>query len=347
VPKVSVLMAAYDAEPYLGESVDSILNQTFTDFEFIIVEDGSTDSSPQILERYAKQDRRIRLVLNRSNLGLTPSLNNGLQLATADYVARQDADDISLPQRLALQVEFLDKHPEVGVLGTWMTNVDKRGQRVIWQTPTSNALIGWSLLFGTSIAHASVMLRRSLLEGNAPFKPEMLHAEDYDLWARLSEKTQLANLQECLYLRRMHKDRVSVRYHEKQEETTKYIMHNNMKKLMGAEIREELVSSIWNAICGRMLGSATDLKKVSDLYIRLYKVFVAKNTLDMVSCKEINHDLANRLTRLGLKHIRHWPADAIQILWAGIRLSPRASINCYLVELFKILICNESHPTIL
>lgn len=337
MPRVSVLMAVFNGERYLRKAIDSIRNQTFTDFEFIIVEDGSTDGSPAILKDCAKQDTRIRHVQNPSNLGLIDSLNRGLQLARGEYIARQDADDISMPQRLASQVEFMDDHPQVGVLGTWMTNVDEESRRTVWKTPTSHPLICWSLLFNSSIAHATVMVRRCVLDEDIPYRPEMLHSEDYDLWSQLSEKTLMANLPHCLYLRRRHENRVSVRYSATQQETTKHIMHNNMKKLLGAEIREELVSSMWNTICGKMLGSAAELQGAVNLYMGLYAAFLTKHMLDRLSHKEIASDLARRLTRLGLKHIRHWPADAIQILLAGIRLSPRVSFDTYLIELFELV----------
>ena len=115
MPKVSVVMSVYNAEPYLEAAIDSILNQTFRDFEFVIVDDGSTDGSTEILEKYAKGDSRIRLVHNAFNKGLIRSLNRGVKLAKGEYIARQDGDDVSLPQRLASQVQFLDEHPEIGV----------------------------------------------------------------------------------------------------------------------------------------------------------------------------------------------------------------------------------------
>ncbi len=130
VPRVSVLMSVYNGERFLRDSVESILGQTFTDFEFLILDDGSTDSTCEILEEYANKDARIVLVRNDRNLGLTRSLNKGLRLVRGEYLARQDADDISLPKRLEMQVKFLDAHPEVGVVGSALEIIDENGNTI-------------------------------------------------------------------------------------------------------------------------------------------------------------------------------------------------------------------------
>jgi len=122
-PTVSVLMPVFNGEQFLRPAMNSILNQTFTDFEFIIVDDGSTDHSREILNSYT--DSRVRLICNESNIGLTDSLNRGLEAASGNYIARMDQDDISLPERLAKQVAFMDSHPEVGVCGTWAKDIDQ------------------------------------------------------------------------------------------------------------------------------------------------------------------------------------------------------------------------------
>ena len=126
-PKVSVVMAVYNGEQYLQEAIESILSQTFSDFEFIIVDDASTDCTPEIVQNYAKYDKRIRLMRNKRNLGLTKSLNRGLNVSQGIYIARQDADDLSLPKRLELQVHFLDDHIEIGALGAGVEIVDEKG----------------------------------------------------------------------------------------------------------------------------------------------------------------------------------------------------------------------------
>ena len=127
-PKVSVIMSVYNGEKYLKEAINSILNQTFKDYEFIIVNDASTDKSIKILEEYAKKDNRIGLIHNEKNIGLTRSLNKAIKSANGAYIARQDADDISLPPRLEEEVNFLDKHPTVGLVGSYAWMIDEKGK---------------------------------------------------------------------------------------------------------------------------------------------------------------------------------------------------------------------------
>src|SRR5258707_849690 len=125
-PRVSVVMSVYNGEKYLGEAVDSILAQTFTDFEFIIIDDGSEDRSPELIEAYV--DSRISFLRNEKNVGLTRSLNKGLQVASGEYIARMDCDDVSLPDRFAKQVAFMDANSGVGACGTWALDIDGAGK---------------------------------------------------------------------------------------------------------------------------------------------------------------------------------------------------------------------------
>ncbi|WP_144864030.1 glycosyltransferase family 2 protein [Hyella patelloides] len=198
-PKVSILMCVYNGEAYLQEAVDSILQQTFPDFEFVIVDDGSTDSSWQILTKYSKQDSRIVLISNAENLGLEKSLNKGLATVKGKYIARQDADDVSLPNRLQLQVDFLDAHPEVGALGSSIEFID-RESLVLRQleVATDHDSIEALLLVNNCLWHSSMMMRRHLLQELAGYNENMLHAEDYDLWWRISRHSRLANLPDIL-----------------------------------------------------------------------------------------------------------------------------------------------------
>ena len=126
-PKISVVMSVYNGTPYLRECIESILNQTCKDFEFIIIDDGSSDNTWKILTEYANQNQQIKLFKNEENIGLTKSLNKGLKLAGGEYIARQDADDVSLPDRFELQTRFLDAHLEVGALGSSAEVIDEQG----------------------------------------------------------------------------------------------------------------------------------------------------------------------------------------------------------------------------
>jgi glycosyltransferase involved in cell wall biosynthesis len=219
-PDISVVMAVYNSAGVVAEAIESILHQTFGNFEFIIIDDGSTDSSGEILREYKRRDSRIE-VYTQSNQGLIASLNRGCRMAKGRYIARMDADDISLPSRFEKQFGFMEAHPEIGVLGTWIQDVDERRQPIIeWPVPSDPVVVRWFLFFGNCIAHPSVMLRRDLLERMGYYRPDALHVEDYDLWIRAAEVTALANLPEVLVQYRVSAGSVSGRNDQVQRERT-------------------------------------------------------------------------------------------------------------------------------
>jgi glycosyltransferase involved in cell wall biosynthesis len=314
-------MAVYNARCYVSEAIESILNQTFSDFEFIIVDDGSTDASSKVLKDYGKRDRRIRLVRNPSNWGLIRSLNKGIGLAKGSYIARQDADDTSLPWRFERQIQFLDQHPEVGVLGTWMKNMEQNGEEKIWKTPINDSLIRWSLLLGPSVAHATVMIRRHILDSDRTYRPQMAHAEDYDLWSRLCERTRFANLPECHYVRQKHQQMVSVRHSEEQQEKGRVLMRRNIEKMLEAKIDDHLVYCLHSARRGERLTGKSGLEGVAKLICALFASFVDKNELDPQGKAEVANDAACLLTYISLRHMKAYPRESMWILWNAVCLN--------------------------
>ena len=209
-PVVSVVMAVYNEQPYLEEAVQSILGQTFEDFEFIIVNDGSTDGSKDVLERFAERDDRIRLI-HQENRGLIPSLNRGLSMAKGRYVARMDGDDVSHARRLERQVQLLNAHPEVGVVGTKIEYIDVEG-RVTghWPLPTNPEVIAGRLLFNNCLCHPSIVARRTLLRELGGYAEWAKYAEDYELWTRAVKTSRIKNVCETLLKLRRHEGSVTV-----------------------------------------------------------------------------------------------------------------------------------------
>ena len=209
-PLVSVIMPVYNTAEYLVEAIESILMQSLRDFEFIIVDDGSTDASGEILDRYKDIDSRIR-VAHQENSGIVVALNKGMRMATGKYIARMDSDDISLPERLARQVAFMDNHPEVGVCGT-ACRLFGASSGVSWTT-TDPEEIKSRLLFWPCMAHPTVMMRRSLVvKENLYYNPDFRQAEDYELWVRFSRHAQLANLPEALLMYRIRGNQVTSKF---------------------------------------------------------------------------------------------------------------------------------------
>lgn len=215
IPKVSVLISVYNSDDYVRQAIDSILAQTYTDFEFVVVDDASTDRTLEILRSY--RDPRIVLVKNEQNLGLARSLNQGIQISRGEYIARQDADDLSHPQRLAKQVSFLDAHPEVGVVGSAARWVDESLNTLkIWPPAADNAGIQETLLGYCCLIHGSTMYRRQAIQEWDGYDPVMHTGQDYDLWLRVSETWDLACLSDVLYVYRLHKGMASVTRPEEQ-----------------------------------------------------------------------------------------------------------------------------------
>lgn len=207
-PRVSVLMPVYNRQEYVAQAIESLLGQTWHDFELVIVDGGSTDGTLDILARYARLDDRVR-VEPQLEPNLRSARNQLLEMARGEYYAIADSDDIYLKHRLERQVAFLDSHPKVGLCGTWVIMTDGVG-RQIWRTPTSDAAIRCRLLFSSALAHSSAMLRRELFTRQG-LNYRFNTCEDYDLWVRAAEHVLLANIPNALVHYRFHTDQDSQR----------------------------------------------------------------------------------------------------------------------------------------
>ncbi len=279
-PMVSVLMSVYNGQRYLREAVESILNQTFSDFEFIIVNDGSTDTSRAILQSY--DDSRILLLDNHENIGLARSVNKGLAVAKGDYVARMDADDISMPRRFEKQVAFLKDQPEVGIVGCSYDKADSNGR--YWgsrRMPASDLELRWYSLLGNPFAHPSVMIRRhTLIDNNLKYDETLETTQDYDLWTRILRCTRGANLGEALLQYRFCDGITSKR------RATQLKIHD---AIAFRTIREQLPGFVFSLeqvskVRGLFVGSSKFTPELSrepvtlaNLYLDMFQVFLSRH----------------------------------------------------------------------
>lgn len=194
-PLVSVVMSVFNDDKYVRRAIDSILNQTLRNIEFIIINDASKDNSLKTIQSYVREDRRVRLINNPHELKLAPSLNLGVSQAKSDLIARMDPDDISLPERLELQYDYLKKNPLVAVLGTNLSIVDEN-KKEIWvrDYPTTSLDIKKTMLRYAPFAHPSVMIRKKVFEEFGGYDPNMKLCEDTDFWFKIGTKYEFGNI---------------------------------------------------------------------------------------------------------------------------------------------------------
>ena len=203
ISRVTVLMPVYNGEKYLKIAIESILNQTFKNFEFLIINDGSTDRTDQIIKSF--NDSRIIYIKNEHNLGIVKTLNKGLGLIKSEYIVRMDADDISYPKRIEYQVSFMDKNPRIAISGTDILRFDEAGKRGRTRVLTDSKSIRTQLLFQNALMHPTVIIRSSILiEGNYYYKDNFKACEDHALWLEISKLHEITNISKVLLDYRIH-----------------------------------------------------------------------------------------------------------------------------------------------
>lgn len=285
-PKISVLMSAYNSAAYLRDAIESILDQTYTAFEFIIINDGSKDQSTEIIQSY--NDTRIRLVQNVRNLGLIVSLNKGIELARGKYIARMDADDISIKERLEKQVCFFETHQNIGVVGSFIEVIDKNGAVLGYKTfPETHLDICWAMLFYCPIAHPSVMMKASIFKNkNLKYDEEYLHVEDYELWTRLVEYTRFANIPEVLLRHRQHGENVCNQNIDIHNMGNALVIRKYNKAFLGVNIPKKLCKNLYK-IKSIGLKRSDDLVELGDYLNVSLNLFIEKYRLSPIMAKKI------------------------------------------------------------
>lgn len=280
-PKITVLMPVYNGERYLRQAMESILGQSFTDFEFLIFNDGSTDESAEIVRSY--KDLRIRFLENESNKGLIATLNAGIAISRGEYIARMDCDDVSLPNRLEKQVAYMDQHPHIGISGTWFKTFGG-SQSVTVRLPTDPMQIRCASFFNSCIGHPTAMMRRAILDlHKLKFDINYRDAEDYAFWVEALKCTKLGNLGEVHLLYRQHDEQVSVRHLHDQIEA----LHKTRRELLATlgveanhveyELHSFLAAPTLDAVCSMSQDKYLMFMDIGPEWLR--KLYIANSKL--------------------------------------------------------------------
>ena len=308
--RVTVLMPVYNAERYLRPALDSILAQTFSDFEFLIINDGSSDGSRKVIESYT--DPRIKLVDNPSNMGLARTLNRGLGMATGELIARQDADDVSCPDRLRQQVECLDSHPETALVGTQTRIIDENGRPSglrHYDRCCEYESIRWDLLFGNSFTHTSVMFRRKIVvDEMGGYDETFMYEQDYDLWSRVACRYRVTNIPLVLVDYRIHPVSMSNTMRGVMAEEHRRVIQRHSSAVLGEQaVTDEDVDLIVRATVEFRKES---LKPFLVLFKRIVNTYqVAHPTV--AGSRDFRHAVARQYLRLAY---RVWRANP-HLVW--------------------------------
>jgi len=278
-------MSAYNVEPYIGESIRSIINQTFTDFEFIIIDDGSTDNTVDIIRSF--NDQRIKLYINEENKGISYTRNRGFDLASGRYLAVMDSDDIAMPERLQKQVEFMEKHTDISILGTNYIRMDNNKEIL---HPLCNSQIKVTLLADTTFAHPSVMMRMSdILTHNIKYDVTLNSAIDYDFWTEAAIRgLKGANLPDILLKYRIRPTQISTVQNSDQR--------NNAKKIRVKYTLSLFGKNLFNDIDIDIIKNRFTQHSITDIISITYKLKRQNKKRNILSKKELNIFLWDKIS---------------------------------------------------
>jgi len=240
---VTVLMSVYNGEKYLCEAVDSILNQTFKDFEFLIINDGSTDGTAEIIKSY--QDSRIKIINNEKNIGLTKSLNKGLKFAKGEYIARMDADDISYPNRLEVQYEYMKSNSDLAICASSYEQINENGNTIkVIKGYLECEQLYYFLTFANQLAHSTVFLRKSIILKLNGYDDKLIQSQDYDLWCRVSRIGKIVRIDEILLKLRIHQNNISSKYKNNQKYVANSVALRNIKQICNDRVNAKAIEML-------------------------------------------------------------------------------------------------------
>lgn len=315
VPTISVLMCVRNAQRFLTEAVASVLEQTFSDFELIVVDDASEDNTPTLLASF--RDGRLKVLRNQRHSGIARSRNLAFTHARGQYLAVMDGDDICAPDRLRQQLQFLHNNPATGVVGTFGWWIDETGQRFgDISLPEQPFEIAFELYFDTPIIHSSVMMRRAIVQAAGGYATSLSYGVPLELWLRLIHATRIANLAIPLINVRHHEGRVTVRHMVEQTQSADRTRGAALQALLGREVSVNEVAWWRCAARGEVLESEQAVSAVADLLAQLVRSYIDKFLLREGEARVIRDRAHARLVRLVNLHAEHIPRGALAQLVA-------------------------------
>ena len=327
-PRLSVLTAVYNGEAYIDQAVASILAQTYTDFEYILIDDASTDSTPQKIAGWAGRDGRIRTLRNQRSANPAGALNCGLSLAVGEYIAILDGDDLAYPQRFAQQVAYLDGHPQVGVVGGQVQRIDQDGRALkLMSYPTHPTLVRWVVFFQTPVLHSAAMMRRALVEKVGGYSVQHSWMTDYDLFARLMEVSQVTNLPDCLAAYRINTGQVSSVHKKPQSGQVLLLICRLLFERLELRAGLNEIQSMYLAVRSRELPDEAALLGAAGLLGEMYTRFTRRKVLDEDGRELVCMDCAKRWHRMAVVHQTLFPEASQEILRRALELDPLAAVR--------------------
>ena len=298
-PRVSVLTATYNGERFLAQAIESILAQTWRDFEYILVDDASQDRTPEILARYAALDDRIVRVRCESNLGPNRALNRALETARGEFVAILDHDDLAMPERLAKQVEFLEAHPQVSVVGSAVIRIGAEGEELSrFSMPLEPNKIRWDMLFGASVQHSAACMRRALVMQVGGYSRQHRYATDYELYSRLIRQSEIANLPDFLVCYRANEAQTSRAYWRIQRGEVLLLLYAMYKQRLGIQVRLEELDSVYCAFRGSASDNPASVIPAASLLELMYRRYLEVEAPDEAMRDYIRRNCAFTLVKL-------------------------------------------------
>jgi glycosyltransferase involved in cell wall biosynthesis len=317
-PSLTVLMPVCNAATYLEDAIASVLAQSFEDFELLVIDDASTDESMEVVQGF--RDKRIRIEAQAKNRGLIETLNSGIRMGRGRLLARMDADDLSHPERFAMQVDFLNAHPDVAGVSCAFDLIDDRGRALPgaygWLRPVGPLALRWALNFGCFFTHSGAMLRTSVLRASGGFDSGYTHAEDYELWLRLVDQHRLANIPRVLLTRREHGGNVSTRFREIQQQNAYLALQASLERLLKRRIAFEQVRHLRD---GTLPETASEVRALAALHCEAFDAVTRAEPRAQV--RFVAGDLAQRLGALASYALRPHPLAALKIAASGMRRS--------------------------